>query len=532
MLHVVFAQPAPERPIIAVSSGPRSGIKLLLSAGPVGVAVLAALFALSYGATLDHYPVVGNDEVIYNSPAYNLAFKGRLATELMGGLARLNEYYYVNPPFHPFLVAVSFRLLGYSIFTARLPCLVFGTATLLLTYALVYRLSKSETWAFLAALGLAGSTLWEIASRSGRMDTIVSFWALLGIFLLYQPRPDAPPDIATSRRRLFIVGMCWGISVISGIRGAFLVAGFWAVLLAPILMTRRSRVLSRIAVLALGMVLGMSPWLGFIAAEPALFLKQFWTHASYASVFPAIFYQLGQEVFISNRLPGIYLPALALLVSFLAYRRADPSSKALFVNAWVAAVLLLTACNLPLYFFGLFGMPLFLVVGAVSAALIVPELPKTLRVLTLAFVIGTAVLSPAKHWSKYFWGDERSDYEPVARWVREAFPGEAVLCGPVWLWYAANFNRDQFLSLESTLNGFGTMRRTPTGAKPIEGDPALGPEAQYRELRNCQFLALPAQATPEQFLGTEAPIFRRLAFRFDETNGSRAEYPPLAAWSR
>src|SRR3972149_4648423 len=112
---------------------------LLIEAATIAGAIL--LFLGTAVVNLGTCPAPTDDEMWVFSAAYKLAEEGVFGSDLFAGFYGAEEHYYFNLPAHHFAIAASFKLFGAGVVQGRLVGLVYGVATLLLTYLLARRMA-------------------------------------------------------------------------------------------------------------------------------------------------------------------------------------------------------------------------------------------------------------------------------------------------------------------------------------------------------------------------------------------------------
>src|SRR5689334_7047301 len=130
-----------------------------------------------FAATLPHlsdFPLMGQDEPWIAAPAANLAMHGVYGDDLFTGYYGMDRRTYNFPPLFPLTEALAFRLLGVGAWQARLVAVLFGAATLGLTYALGWR--------------LYGGALGALAA-----------WLLVGLRLALEPQASGIPFLDLAR---------------------------------------------------------------------------------------------------------------------------------------------------------------------------------------------------------------------------------------------------------------------------------------------------------------------------------------------
>src|SRR5258706_7584683 len=139
--------------------------------------VIVLAMAFYFAATLPHltdFPLMGVDEPWIAAPAANLAAHGVYGDDLFTGYYHMEQHTYNFPPLFPLTEALAFRLLGVGAWQARLVAVLYGAATVLLTYAL-------------------GRTLY-----SGAVGTLAA-WMLVALRLALEPRASGVPLLDLAR---------------------------------------------------------------------------------------------------------------------------------------------------------------------------------------------------------------------------------------------------------------------------------------------------------------------------------------------
>lgn len=118
-----------------------------------------------------------SDEGWFANPAYNLAFRGFMGTDVLepsghylnAYLTGIHEHTYVVPPVHILQLALWFRLFGFSLMTARSLSILWGAVALLSLFTLVSKLVNQTVGVLAVALAACDfPLLWGAAD--GRMD--------------------------------------------------------------------------------------------------------------------------------------------------------------------------------------------------------------------------------------------------------------------------------------------------------------------------------------------------------------------------
>jgi 4-amino-4-deoxy-L-arabinose transferase-like glycosyltransferase len=256
-----------------------------------GLGVAAYAWVALDGLSL--VPPVSDDEVWIASTAHKLAAQGVLGSDLMTGFFGGERHTYHHMPFYPLVLAGVFRALGTSAVTMRLLPAVCGLLVLLMVLALGRRLggpnlgSLAMTSMLLLRVSTGGSRtgipLFDVA-RTSRYDIMVPVFGLAALLLF-------PPSGRGRPARWLAVGALVGLSALTHVYGAFLLAGLIAVRFGG-----RPRMLrSKIGLVLAGFLLAVSPWLLFVARGWADFKGQLAVPGGRFEVLDPWFY--GRNVF-------------------------------------------------------------------------------------------------------------------------------------------------------------------------------------------------------------------------------------------
>ena len=148
---------------------PRRDLRLAL----IGALAVYAVTAFALAAVKSPW----SDEGWFANPAYNLAFRGFMGTDVLepsghylnAYLTGIHEHTYVVPPIHILELAAWFRMFGFSLMAARSLSIVWGAIALLALFSLVSKFANQAVGVL--AVGLAACDfplLWGAADS--RMD--------------------------------------------------------------------------------------------------------------------------------------------------------------------------------------------------------------------------------------------------------------------------------------------------------------------------------------------------------------------------
>ncbi len=107
----------------------------------VGLAGALLIFLVSTLPNLANHPAITDDEVWVLSSAYKLATEGVFGSDMFAGFYNADSRYFFNMPAHHFVIAGFIKVLGAGIAEARLAGVVYGIATMGLSYALARRIA-------------------------------------------------------------------------------------------------------------------------------------------------------------------------------------------------------------------------------------------------------------------------------------------------------------------------------------------------------------------------------------------------------
>lgn len=243
------AEPAARVPVTAPKPVSRKAVVFIFFAAflvnaaivlvglPEGKSPLALNYSMGFGD-------------LYDPIAKNLAEGNGYRVDPAMGATMLRE------PGYPLVLAAAFKLGGYGILPARVACVLlsFGTALILL------RLARTITGDAMTALTAAVLFLLYpsiiVAEARAGVEMLAIFTAMLFMLVLYSAVEKR------CLRRYWAAGLLLGVSVL--VRSVVLL--FPLLLLVYFLLAasgwpERRKAIERIAVLALGAVLVMSPWI-------------------------------------------------------------------------------------------------------------------------------------------------------------------------------------------------------------------------------------------------------------------------------
>lgn len=177
-------------------------MKKYLHATWILLGIVALAFALRIYKVTDIPPALSWDEVSIGYNAYSILKTGRDEHNRflpVDAFAAFGDY---KPPLAIYLTVPAVAAFGLTELSVRLPSVIFGTLTVLVTYFLIAELFYLKSWS--SAIALLGSFLLAISpwhlqlSRAGFEANIATFFVACGMWFLYRARRDS---------RFWIV--CW-----------------------------------------------------------------------------------------------------------------------------------------------------------------------------------------------------------------------------------------------------------------------------------------------------------------------------------
>ncbi len=136
------------------------------------------LFGFFFLFRLDYTTLGSWDEAWYGSIAREMARSGDFLKMIWNG-----QPYYDHPPMGFWLMAISYRILGISEFSTRLPSAILGFLSIYFLYRIGEKLFKNKYVGFAAGLILGTSVWYLIRVRSGNLDADFVFFYILTVYL-------------------------------------------------------------------------------------------------------------------------------------------------------------------------------------------------------------------------------------------------------------------------------------------------------------------------------------------------------------
>jgi 4-amino-4-deoxy-L-arabinose transferase-like glycosyltransferase len=247
-----------------------------------------------------------------------------------------DEPFFDKPPLLTWLVALSFSILGFTELAARLPAILVGTATVLITYGFGRRMFGG-TAAFLGAAALATSVEHAVLSRTIVHDISLSLFVTLALLSFYR----AYAEERHRGRFLILAYASMGVAVLAkGPVGLVLPVA----IIGIFLLARRDLGFVRKAMPVVGVIVVLAvaaPWYVLISLRNESYLEYFLLQKNLGSFMSAesrhpepIYHYI--PALLGGFFPwSLFLP-LALVRWFQRRKEADPAR--LYTLIWIGFI--------------------------------------------------------------------------------------------------------------------------------------------------------------------------------------------------
>lgn len=243
-------------------------IKLLKDLRTILPAASILLFLTSLGYY--YWPPVWPDEVLFSSPAADLANNGTFTTPVLYGLIPgMEEGTLWNSPLFMVLTAGVYYFFGESLEAGRALSFVIGLFALFTFSRLLRRFTGSERVIAVASMFLAFDPVFLRASNVIRMDMLTLLFILIAFYHMIREREiidNQPGDDAYFRVHAFIAGLATGLAGISHPFSVILVP-IWIIMIFPAIRSLMNGLT--------GGMIGFFPWAVYIINHLEIFRVQF-----------------------------------------------------------------------------------------------------------------------------------------------------------------------------------------------------------------------------------------------------------------
>ncbi len=218
MTEDLATTPRPKRPAAGIE---RALGRFVIRRYRLCTLLVLAVMAANVFLRLSSTSISNSDEARYGVSAYEML---QSRSFLVTTYARQPEYWNLKPPLGYWLIALSYRLFGYSPFALRLPSAIFGLLVVAGTMAFARRWGNRRL-AILSGLIVATAFgfLSSHGARSGDLDAALTFLLLLAAMQL-------PPLARQPRRVVTFAAILAGAFLLKSfaILPMIVVAGAWA----------------------------------------------------------------------------------------------------------------------------------------------------------------------------------------------------------------------------------------------------------------------------------------------------------------
>ncbi|QET06587.1 glycosyltransferase family 39 protein [Cupriavidus pauculus] len=279
----------------------------------IGAAV-AAVLAVWFG-TLAMRHLIGPDEGRYAEISREMFATGDWVTIRYNALK-----YFEKPPFHMWVTAVAYTLLGVGEWQARLCVALSGLLGIGMTMLATWRWFGARA-GWLAAIVLLGAPMWSTAAHFNTLDmTLAGAMACTLATMLMAQHPDAS---AAARRRWML--LCWatmGVAVLT--KGLVGIALPGLVLVCYSLVARDGTLWRRMHwVAGLAILLAVTvPWFWLIARRNPEFLHFFFIHEHWERYTSNVHSRSGPLLYFVPLIVGGMLPWAGLFPSMWTAMRS------------------------------------------------------------------------------------------------------------------------------------------------------------------------------------------------------------------
>ncbi|MGT2510662.1 glycosyltransferase family 39 protein [Cupriavidus basilensis] len=342
------------------------------SAGlPIGAIALVCLFILLvWFGTLDARHLLRSDEGRYAEIAREMFASGDWVTIRYNALK-----YFEKPPFHMWVTALSYTLLGVGDWQARLCVALSGMIGLLASVLAAHRWYGARV-ALLTGLVLVAAPMWSVAAHFNSLDmTLSGAMACVLAFMLLAQHPSA-----TSAARRYWMWACWvamGVAILTkglvGIALPGLVLVIYTLVSRDFGLWRRLHLITGIALMLIVTV----PWFWLVSERNPEFLNFFFIHEHWQRYTSTVHSRKGPLWYFVPLLVAGFIPWLGLMPRMWQAMRGGaaaartaavkPFQPALLAGIWAIAIFVffsLSSSKLPGYIVPIF--PALAILAAVA----------------------------------------------------------------------------------------------------------------------------------------------------------------------
>jgi hypothetical protein len=431
--------------------------------GTAGAVLLYVL--LAFGSVLTKRPWC--DEAWFASPALDLIVNGRMGTHVLeptgthlsllksgARLDRIDQHTYWVMPLHFLVLALWFKVFGFSLTVLRLPAVVWGLAALGAWYAIVRRLGGSRELAALTLFFIGIDYAFVNSASDGRMDMMCASLGFLAMAVYLALREARFPWA------VLLSHAAAALSVFTHPNG---VLASVSLLFMMFYLDRKRFSLAVLPLAGMPYAIGALGWAAYIMQDRAAFVAQFGANASnrlsgLAAPVEGLRLEIARRYLDAHFLPldaGLngrlkflillgYVAALAVTVAVPALRR-HPGYRLLLYLAGLRFLMMAWGVALKNAYYLVHIVPFYAFFMACAACWL---WQRSNRVRSIAALLLCLVAGLQLSWSLYrtFWlRPYQKQYMPAVGFLKARITPQDLVCGSAELAFAFGFYNPQIV---------------------------------------------------------------------------------------
>ncbi|MCM8792200.1 MAG: glycosyltransferase family 39 protein [Candidatus Omnitrophica bacterium] len=303
------------------------------------------------------------DEILDAEPAYNLAFKGKLSLDVLGGRYHTDKICYIRPPVYPFVLSQFYKIFGFKRWVTLSLSLMPGIVSFSLTYIITFLFFKSIVISILSYFLFALSPLGIYIAKANRGDALALFLYILSLNLLF---------IYSNKKEYFYktllllsCGLSFSISTQTYQLYSLLLPSFLYYFFTQSRRQSKS-CFKEVSIFLLSFMIPFTLWLGLILKDFQSFKEQILYNFFVATNFN----KLNSSSLFSFNIKSIlsdpaYFTLLFILISVLFTTKKYPLYRNIFIGFIVLPIFILFLFNLLKGYYIQIILPLGFVAGGV-----------------------------------------------------------------------------------------------------------------------------------------------------------------------
>lgn len=278
------------------------------------VGLITIIYFLINGYFLLKFPPPWPDETEYADVALNLIEKNQYKMSLHPFSELVNKTVYTYPPLMFYVVAASFKIFGFSLFSQRIISMIAGVLFLLLFYIFINKYIFKNSFLSLIPIFLLVTDLsFTQSTRISRPEIYIMLLTILGYFAL----------LKNNFRGYFLSGLFFGLSALIqpyGVIG-FIVACIYTFL------KKKSNSIKKIIFMTIPFIIAFIFWMWRINFNFQFFIEAMKLQGLRKSIEPSFFYQIFHEQNIYSALLSIVYLISSSIIVFLFLKKNSINSK-------------------------------------------------------------------------------------------------------------------------------------------------------------------------------------------------------------